>query len=154
MAAEIQPRRGPGKFQWNAGAWFGNVLAGTGWIIVTAGFLVVNLEFAVAAIPLGCCLITFLVACGLWQRREQLDPFFSRMLLLSVLAIATPVAWIATRELASPGTLAQMNWPASARWDVVISLVVPVGMLGFYIVEGRANRKQSASSQQRSADGI
>lgn len=138
MSADLRPKTGKGQFQWNAGGWLGAALGGTGWMVVTAGFLVINQEFVVAAIPLSCFLFTSLIAHGLWMRRERLDPFLSLMAFLAVLSIATPVAWITTRNWASPETLGQMDWPSWYGWNVVMLLLMPGLMVWFYFAERRS----------------
>ena len=146
MTADVRPKMGKGRFQWNGGGWLGAAVGGTAWMVVTAGFLAVNHE-VVAAVPFGCFLITSVCAYSLWMRREQLDPFSSHVAFLAVLSIATPVAWFSTDKWASPETLAQMSWPSWYGWNVVMLLVVPGVMLWLYVSEYRANVRHGGSTK-------
>lgn len=137
MPRNIRPKTGNGKLQWNAGSWLGASFGGTAWMIVAAGFLILNQEISVAVIPLCGFLVTSIFAYGLWAYREQLDPFVSIMVLLVVLSITTPVAWFSIRNFASPQTLAQMSWPSWYGWNVVVVLLTPGIMALFYVNDRR-----------------
>jgi hypothetical protein len=140
MPTAIQPRRGTGRFQWNVGAWSGSVIGNTAWMIVTSCFLLVNRQELIAAVPVGCFLVTNLIACTIWMRRERLDPFLSMMVILSVLSVTIPVAWVATQAWASSEALEQMNWPSGTTWKVVV-LLAPAVMVWFIILEHRARSR-------------
>ncbi|MCM2373903.1 hypothetical protein [Aporhodopirellula aestuarii] len=135
MQTSRNPRLGTGRFQWNTGAWFGSIAGGTAWMIVMAGFLVANRQLLVAAVPAGCFVITNMIAFALWTRRELNNPFSGLMAILAVLAFTVPLSYIAVSVWGSQESLAQMNWPSSAIWHVVVLLLVPAMMAWLYVLE-------------------
>lgn len=139
----MQSRQANPYFRWNAGAWFGAIAGSTAWMIVTAGYLIANGQFRVAALPIGCFFVTNLVGLIVWANRERVAPFRALMFILSVIGVTLPIAWITIARGASPQTLAQMNWPTSDIWNVVAILLVPATMACLYFLERRARNAQS-----------
>ncbi len=148
MSAAKQAIVGPGRFQWNPGGWWGASLGATAWMLVTAGFLVAHDQAGLSLVPIACFLLTNLVAGFLWVRRERLFPFQGLLILLSVLAVAVPVAWTAVGGWASREVLQNMNWPSSVFVSGQVFLLVPAIMIWF----GRLEYLATRSTADRSPD--
>lgn len=132
-----QPLTTQPHMQWNLGGWLGSTLGGTLWMLVAAVYLVAAGQAKVAAISLGICLATWVLAGCLWARRAELSPYKGLMILLGWLAIAIPVLGLLTEALTPPRILAQMQWPDTLLERVVLALVVPALMLQFTLSSRR-----------------
>jgi hypothetical protein len=137
MQAEVAARSAQGHFRWSGGGWFGTAIGGSAWMVVAATFLAVHDSPRLAWVPAACAAATIALAWALWRRRERLDPFLAILMLLTALAIANPIAWFAISRWGSPGALARMNWPTASGWDLVVPLLAPLLMVGFYFLERR-----------------
>ena len=126
---------GPGRFQWNAGGWFGSSLGGSAWMIVTACFLVPHDQPTLALIPAVCFAIVLFVSLLLWARRDCIYPFPALMALLGLLAIAVPLVSIVVSSYASSAALAAMNWPASTWPTILVCAIAPGLMIWFLFLE-------------------
>ena len=135
MTFEKQPLRGPRRFQWNAGGWFGSSFGGSAWILVTAGFLVFHDELALAMVL--ACLFAMVTAASvfLWRRRDQVYPFGAYMVYLCLLALVIPSAWLVITFNASADALAAMDWPVSNGTLFFVVSLAPVLMIWFVILE-------------------
>lgn len=135
MNASKLPLVGPGRFQWNAGAWFGSSLGSSAWMLVTACFLLINGQAILASITATGYVLILSVSVLLWARRQSIHPFSALMTLLGLLAIAFPAVWFVVQSCGSQSVLAAMNWPQS-RWTTILVLaIVPVHMVWFLILE-------------------
>jgi hypothetical protein len=85
--APKKPMIGPGRFQWNTGAWFGSQFGCTAWMLVAAAE---SMFRHVPWVALG-FLLGFAVAntigTALWWRRDRVAPFRAIMLLLLVCGV-------------------------------------------------------------------
>ena len=133
-------------YQWNAGGWWGSVCGAVAWMLVMAGFLIVNGESMVAAIPIACAVLLLAVAILLWSRRSEMRAFQGMMLFLSAAALIVPITYFATGYFASPAVLAQMRWSNSPVAYFVVLAIVPFTMLRFWLTEFGA--KQAAIRKQ------
>ena len=126
---------GPGRFQWNAGGWFGSSLGGSAWMIVTSCFLVFHNQPTLALLPaIGFAIVLF-ASLLLWARRDRIYPFHGLMALLGLLAIAIPLVAIVVPSYGSPAALAAMNWPASTWQTVLVCAIAPALMIWFLFLE-------------------
>ena len=66
--------RGPGCFQWNAGAWFGVLFGGTAWLLAGAVVLA-PLAPAVAGVWAACFVVVTALGLWLWQQRDRMPPY-------------------------------------------------------------------------------
>ncbi len=142
---------GPGRFQWNAGGWFGSSVGSTAWMVVTACFLVFHGQILLAAVPLACFQIANAVGLILWQRRDRIFPFTALMLLFVVLSITIPLTWVIVASFASPAALTQMNWPLSVFATIAVFCLVPAMMALFVYLE-RQSPTISQSGAAKSND--
>ena len=135
MNATKIPIVGPGRFQWNAGAWFGSSLGSSAWMLVTACFLLVNGQMSLALIPTAGFALVLIGSALLWSRRHSIYPFSAMMTLLGLLAIAFPLVWCVVQSFGSPSVLAAMNWPESHWITILVFAIVPAGMICFFVLE-------------------
>ncbi len=148
MSTSKRPLEGPRRFQWNAGGWFGSSVGGSAWMIVAAAFLIFHDQPLLALVPTVGFAIILLASVLLWARRDRLYPFTAMMILLTLLAVAIPVVWVAVASYASPAALATMNWPVSIWPTVLAILIAPALMLWFMILE----RSAKPNGQTKSPD--
>ncbi len=136
---------GPGRFQWNAGGWFGSSLGGSAWMIVTSCFLVFHNQPTLALVPAGGFAIVLFASLLLWTRRCRIYPFPALMALLGLLAIAIACVSIVVASYGSPAALVAMNWPVSIWPTVLVCAIAPGLMIWFLFLE----RSVTASQQIR-----
>ncbi len=135
MNASKTPIVGPGRFQWNAGAWFGSSLGSSAWMLVTACFLLVSGQVILASIPITGFTLVLIGSTLLWSRRHSIFPFSALMTLMGLLAIAFPLVWCAVQSFGSPSALTAMNWPESRWATILVFAVAPAGMIWSFILE-------------------
>lgn len=123
---------GPGRFQWNAGGWFGSSFGGSAWMIVTSCFLVFHNQPTLALVPAIGFAIILLASLLLWARRDRIYPFHALMALLGLLVIAIPSVLIVVPLYGSPAVLAAMNWPVST-WPTVLGCVIAPGLMIWFL---------------------
>ena len=132
---------GPGRFQWNAGGWFGSSLGGSAWMIVTSCFLVFHNQPTLALVPAGGFAIVLFASLLLWTRRDRFYPFPALMALLGLLAIAIPFVSIVVASYGSPAALVAMNWPVSTWPTVLVCAIAPGLMIWFLFLERSVTAK-------------
>ena len=149
MSESKTPLIGPGRIQWNSGGWLGASIGGTAWMLVTAGFLAVYGQLALACVPAVCCGLVLLTALLLWVRRDRVRPCPAIMALLGVLAVTYPTVWLAVRFYGSDSALAAMNWQMSSWAAAIVCAIAPVMMLWMWIFDGMVSTDASPSSGER-----
>ncbi|MFO0941227.1 MAG: hypothetical protein U0930_10700 [Pirellulales bacterium] len=135
MNAMKTARLGPGRFQWNAGAWFGSLLGSSAWMLMVALFLFGNGDRLLAIAPTVAFAIVLFGTINLWSRRYSVYPFPALIAMLAVLAIFTPTIWIMVQNWASPKSLAAMNWPRPPWNAIFVFALVPSLMVWFSYLE-------------------
>ncbi len=138
---------GRGRFQWNAGGWFGGALGGSAWMFLAAVMLTANDQVLVATVPAAAFLTVTIVAIVLWRLRSQLSPFAGLMAMMTVLAMVIPAVWTYL-EWQSPNNLISIGRSSSfSNGRLFAYLLVPILMLWFALMEYSQRRNnQSASS--------
>lgn len=137
MNHTIQPLVGPGRFQWNAGGWFGSQLGGTAWMVVGAGILI-SQSFAISLVWVACFALANVVGFAFWTRRTVLAPFKAIQLLILVLGLAGLVAWSSLAQF-RPDLVTLMN--ATTQMGYFALLIFPAMMAWFYWLERNALRR-------------
>jgi hypothetical protein len=136
MATNIKkPLVGPGRFQWNAGGWYGSSLGSSAWMVITSCFLVFHNQPLIALVPAVGLAVTLLVSILLWTRRDRVYPFTSLMMLFGFFAIAIPAVWFFVQLYGSTEVLAAMNWPVSTWTNLFVVSIVPAVMIWFLVLE-------------------
>jgi hypothetical protein len=81
--------KGSGKFQWNAGAWFGALLGGTVWIfgIAVSVYYFEHLWACVFIALLG--LLSIIAGITMWANRYRISPYSAIQILISILFAVT-----------------------------------------------------------------
>jgi hypothetical protein len=147
MAASRIPLVDPGRFQWNAGGWFGSSLGSSAWMIVTSCLLLLNSQPMLATVPAIAFAIVATASLLLWSRRDRIYPFSAMMALLGLLAIALPLVWIVVQSYGSPSALAAMNWSES-RWPTILVVaIVPALMIWFLLLERLGANKDDTTKR-------
>ena len=104
------PVNGPGKFQWNAGGWFGASLGSSAWMLVTSCFLVAHNQPLVATIAASGFLAIFFASLVLWRRRDRVHPFHALMAIPGLMAFTLPIVWLFVPTYASAESKNAINW--------------------------------------------
>lgn len=129
---------GPRRFQWNRAGWFGASLGSTAWMLVTAGFLIVQNQTLLALVPAIGFAVTLAASMMLWARRDRIYPFAALMALLTLLALTMPLVWFIVSSYGTATALALMNWPTSRAVAVGVAAIVPLSMLWLIFLERSA----------------
>ena len=142
----MQPQKGPGQFQWNAGGWFGSQLGGTVWMLV-AGVMFLPQSLVSATVLIACFAIANAVGCRLWLRRDRLAPYPSIQRLLAVMAVFFVVAFVAFDQT---GPLMYLNleptpFPKNLYW---LLLMLPAIMLMFHFIEREARKRREKTERE------
>ncbi len=129
-------KRGPGRFQWNRGGWFGGQIGSTLWLILLGGSLLMRGRSAGAAL-LALGLIPNLVGTWLWRHRRTRSPYSALQLLV---AVAGACALVGLQVLSRSGLPpASLGLPSGFG----LLLIYPGLMVLFHFRE-RAARKASS----------
>ena len=142
----IEPRRGPGHFQWNAGGWFGSLIGCTCWMLLGAMFLGMK-DGLVGWTWAGCFAVGMATGIGLWSARDRLLPYPAMQTLLLVLLACSFTAFLVAdlRNLLVPLAQGAMQNP---RFVYISLLVFPSMMLRFYFYERIAQQQKQASDKK------
>jgi peptidoglycan/LPS O-acetylase OafA/YrhL len=132
MTTSAKSLVGKGRFQWNAGSWFGSSLGCSAWMIVAACFLVFHNQQTLALVPATAFVIFLFASLLLWARRDRIRPFPALMMLLGLLAIATPFVLIAVPTYGPRDVLAAMKWPSS-KWPTVLGCALSPGIMVWFL---------------------
>ncbi len=90
MASEVspRPRKGPGRFQWDKGGWFGAQVGSTCWLLIAASVLAPQNGTA-GAVALLCFLVPNAFGVMLYRKRATLLPHSAIQALLAVIGLFT-----------------------------------------------------------------
>lgn len=135
MESNPIPLIGPGKFQWNAGGWFGSSIGSSAWMLVTSCFLVAHNQPWIATVAAGGFLVVLLASFVLWIRRDRIHPFPALIAILGLMAFMIPYVWLFVQTYASAESKDAMKWPVSGWSTVFVFLLVPAIILWFWYLE-------------------
>ena len=135
MHTSTKPVVGTGKFQWNAGGWFGSSFGSSAWMLVVTYYLVANSQSTVAMVPAIGFLVIMIAALLLWSRRDRIYPYAAMMTILGLMAFVIPFVWMVVQNYGSLQSRAAMNWPNSQWSTVFVFVLVPAMMVWFQYVE-------------------
>lgn len=79
-------RRGPGRFQWDAGGWFGAQFGSTFWLLMSGAVLLREAPTA-GAVALAAFLVANVTGWLLWSRRDRMLPYPAIQWLLAVMGV-------------------------------------------------------------------
>ncbi len=132
------PRTGTGRFQWNAGGWFGAQLGSTLWLAIL-GTILLRSAPREGVILLLCFLLPNAIGAALWMRRDRVPPFAGILALVGAAGAAALVGAFVTQR---PGLDLRDDW------RVPPSLVLGLfgGLLVFFFVLERSARRGRATT--------
>ena len=133
---ETSPKVGAGRFQWNAGAWFGGLLGGTAYLLV-GGVAFLSQHTFLSAIWLSCFAMALSIGVFVWTRRVTLAPYPAIQVLILVCGLSGAVAIIAALYMA-PQLLAAVQLTPSG--SLLLLLMFPAFMLWSHFLESTARR--------------
>lgn len=139
---------GPGRFQWNAGGFFGSSLGSSAWMVITSCFLVFHNQPTLALVPAVGFVIVLFTSLILWSRRGCIYPFTALMALQQLLVITIPLVWIAVSTYGSLAALASMNWPTSTWATVLVAAIAPMLMFWLLFLEGSGPPNTKSTSRE------
>ena len=96
--SQYEARLGAGKFQWNAGAWFGAQLGSTSWMLTTA-FMCFAESPLVASIFLASFLLTNQLGWMLWCARIRICPYTALQSFVGLSACISCVSLVAAWQI-------------------------------------------------------
>ena len=130
----VEPRQGPGRFQWSAGGWFGGLFGGSSWMLLCP-VLLASRAPNVALIWAGCGLTTIAVGVRLWSQRARLLPYPAIMGMFLAQWIASCVAVVSLVVLAPRSA---NPFEANTLLMFGCLLVFPLLMIQFTVMERSA----------------
>lgn len=104
------------KLKWVGGAWFGALLGGNLWMLVTAGYLLFFGDYVAALIPAACFAGIGVLLLILWNRRRRIEYVPAMFVAMAVMSVLVPIAWFGTEYLASSRALDAMSFPRRQWW--------------------------------------
>ena len=134
MIGEVTPREpvvGKGRFQWNAGGWFGSVIGASLWMLVCS-FVLWPHSAKLGVIWLTGFLAINFAGIGLYACRFRLKPYPAIQWLMLVCAVASFGAWTALVIL-RPDLLPRLH--ATAWGGYLALLIIPGLMFRFHHME-------------------
>lgn len=131
------PMRGPGRFQWNTGGFFGGQIGGTCWLLPMAYVLFWGGDLSGGAILILCFAAPNILGTFLWTRRASIPPYPAIQALLLGVAVAAYTAFFIL--LRSDVLVREVH--AGAWAPVFLPLLLfPGMMLMFHVIEKEARQ--------------
>ena len=137
-----RPMTGPGRFQWNAGGWFGSQFGGTAWLLAGAVFLF-SQSVLVSLTWLVCFGLANVLGFTIWSRRSVVAPFKGIQLLMLTLALSGYISWFALTWF-RPDLVSAIH--AKTQMGYLALLIFPIMMAWFYCLESGAVRHSANES--------
>ncbi|MEW5774547.1 MAG: hypothetical protein AB1916_13590 [Thermodesulfobacteriota bacterium] len=129
--------RGPGRFQWSAGGWWGGQLGASGWMAALAGIYLAQGRAEAALAMFACFLAANSVGAALWTNRHRLAPFPALQGLLAGLFLTSAAALLVS--LAAAG--AEAASPVVLHLPTLSPLGVYPGLMFFFWLLERESRR-------------
>lgn len=89
----MDPKIGSGRFQWNAGGWFGSQIGSTLWLLLL-GILSAPKSFLLSIIIICCFLAPNIIGSVLWTRRDRIAPYPAIQCLIAIIGICSLIAFV------------------------------------------------------------
>jgi len=128
----MNPMRGPGRFQWNTGGWFGGQIGATCWLVPMAFVLVAGGDQAGGAMLAILFAAPNVIGTMLWFRRERVAPYPAFQLLILCSAIS---AFAAFFILIKSAVFAEEVRSTSLASLFIPLLIFPGLMFMFHLME-------------------
>ena len=123
-------RKGSGRFQWNAGGWFGSQVGSTFWLLLLAIVLVPGFP-GVAVIVFVCFVVPNIIGLVLWSRRNRIEPYAAIQYFIAAAGVSSLVAFICWDR---SGYFVEANRQIQGGVSYWILLIFPVVMLMFHFL--------------------
>ena len=136
------PMSGPGRFQWNAGGWFGSQIGGTARLLAGAVFLF-SQSVLISLTWLVCFVLANALGFTIWSRRTVVAPFKGIQLLMLTLALSGFLSWFALTWF-RPDLVSALH--ARTQMGYQALLIFPIMMAWFYCLESGAVRLSANES--------
>lgn len=134
---------GPGRFQWNVGAWFGSSLGCSSWMIPTTILLIYFEQPVLALMPLCGFTSILVLVCFLWSKRDRIFPFSAHMAQLALVACIFPIVWFSIQSHISIEAREFAKLPETTWLNALyIITVVPLFMVAFALMEKRGLKQR------------
>jgi hypothetical protein len=145
----MKPREGTGRFQWNAGGWFGSQVGSTLWLFILA-YLMAPTSTTAAAWLAGCAVAPNLLGGILWMKRDRLAPYLAIQCLVAAVGVVTLLAFLVADHLRVLPILDSrfMNSPQQAYW---VLCLFPVTMAHFAYMEHATSKRNKTGSAEPGA---
>ena len=138
--AKTTPKAGSGRFQWNAGAWFGSLFGSPAWLLAGT-FEFASESIPLAAVWLGCYVAAIAIGTYLWSCRATLAPYPAIQALLFIIGVSVSVAMVSAFFM-RPDLLEQITW--APPWHSFIMLSVFPAVMRFLHFQEAIDQPQAA----------
>ncbi len=129
----MEPKIGPGAFQWNLGGWFGAQIGATLWLVLMGGLVAARHSVPSGLAVLGLGLAPNVIGWWLWHRRETLAPYPAIQMLVAVCGVAAAAAVLVLGRVG----VAKLSVDVPGAW---VLLIYPGLMLWFHLQEQSAKK--------------
>lgn len=136
-----QPRLGPGRFQWNAGGWFGTQLGGAVWLILAALILLPK-HVEAGFVALSCFLVPNISGLILFLNRNRVAPYPAIQWLICVIGVVSVIFVVYLNR----SSLVHEIDPrlGYGQWGFYLLPALFGGMMGlFHVLERNAVKRRS-----------
>jgi hypothetical protein len=143
----MKAKQGNGRFQWNAGGWFGGQVGSTVWLFILAGETFQKSPHAAMWLTF-CAAAPNVLGCLLWTRRDRLAPHPTLQFLIAGIGLFSILAlFIADYFHVLP--IIDSRFMTSPRQGYWVMLIFPLLMAQFALMElAGVNRNKTMSAER------
>ncbi len=133
----MKPKQGTGRFQWNAGAWFGSQVGSTLWLFA-ASCQTFQKSVAAATWLIFCAAAPNIVGSILWMKRDRLAPYPAIQFLIATVGVFTLLALLeADRFRVLP--IIDTHWTTTPRQAYRLMCLFPI-LMAFFAFQNKTRR--------------
>ena len=145
----MNPKPGTGRFQWNAGGWFGSQVGSTVWLFILA-YQTVPKSAPAATWLLLCAVAANILGCILWMERDRLAPYLAIQCLVAAIGVFTLLALLVADHFLVLPIIDSRFMTSPRQWFWVICLF-PLIMAQFALLEHAASKRNKTGSAEPGA---
>lgn len=134
------PRVGPGRFQWNAGAWFGAGIGASMWLAGAAAVLMRE-NVTASVVAMACFLVPNVAGIALFLRRDRVAPYPALQLLVLLIGLAS-MAFIVYLNRVGLAAAVDRRLGFGERGFILVPVLFAGLLAWFHAMERSARKKR------------